>query len=77
MSIETNGGVLTTNMMGLLPGYGDVWFHPDAITNILALCNVKKKYRITYGSAKEDAFDLPAVILQPLKLFKAKTTIPQ
>jgi hypothetical protein len=28
--------------------YGDVWFHSDAITNILCVKNVKKKFQVTY-----------------------------
>ena len=34
----------------------DVWYHPDAITNILSLSNVKRKYRVTYDSSKENSF---------------------
>ena len=56
MSIETNGGVLSTNMKGYLKGYGDVWFHPKAIANILALSNVIKKYRVTYDSGRNNMF---------------------
>ena len=39
MSIDTNGGVLTTNKKAYLKGYGDVWFDERAITNILSLDN--------------------------------------
>ena len=56
MTIETNGGLLTTNQKGYLKGHGYVWYHPDAITNILSVRNVKKKYRITFDSAKDDGF---------------------
>ena len=56
MAIATNGGVLETDMMGYLPGYGDVWFHKDAISNILSLANVSKKYRITYDSNTDNIF---------------------
>ena len=37
MTIETNGGTLTTNKKGYLKGHGSVWYHKDAITNILSL----------------------------------------
>ena len=56
MSIATNGGTLITNKKGYLSGYGDVWFDERAITNILSLDNVTKKYRVTYDSGKDTAF---------------------
>jgi len=42
--------------MGHFLNYGDVWYHPDAITNILSLSNVKRKYIVTYDSSKENSF---------------------
>jgi hypothetical protein len=56
MSIETNGGILSTNMKGFLQNYGEVWYHPNAITNILSLNNIKNKYRVTYDSEKDNIF---------------------
>jgi Reverse transcriptase (RNA-dependent DNA polymerase) len=56
MTIETNGGTLVTNQKGFLKGYGDVWYHENAIANILCLKNVKMKYRVTYDSSKENTF---------------------
>ena len=35
--IHCNAGVTSTNMVGDLPGYGTVWYHPNGIANILAL----------------------------------------
>ena len=49
--LKTNGGTLVTNKKGYLPGYGEVWYHQKAITNILSLNNVKKIHKITYNSA--------------------------
>eukprot|EP00957_Ditylum_brightwellii_P185109 14096555-Ditylum_brightwellii.AAC.1 len=34
----------------LYRGWGTTWFHPNGITNILALHEAKDKWRITYGS---------------------------
>jgi hypothetical protein len=56
MTIEMNGGFLTTSEKGFLNGYDDVWYHKDAITNILCLRNVKCKYRVTYDSSKDNIF---------------------
>ena len=43
LQLATNGGVLTTNWKGTFPGYGLVWFHPKAITNILSQSMVENK----------------------------------
>ena len=43
-------------MKGTLSGYGDVWYDNRAMTNILSLNNMKKKYKITYDSSKGDRF---------------------
>ena len=44
MSVKGHGGSITTNKIGYLNNYGDVWFDKRAITNILCLNNVKQKY---------------------------------
>ena len=56
MTVHGNGGDLTTNMKAHIKNYGDVWFHSDAITNILSLKNVKSKFQVTYDSEGEGAF---------------------
>ena len=56
MTLHSNGGTLITTQKGILDGYGEVWYHPDAITNILSMSNVKQKYRVTYDSHGEDRF---------------------
>ena len=50
MHICTTAGVACTNLIGNVPGYGTVWFHPDRITNIL-LSKVKAHYTVTYDSS--------------------------
>ena len=56
MQVIGNGGSITTNIQGHFKNYGDVWFDERAITNILCLKNMKKKYRVTYDSAKNGTF---------------------
>ena len=56
MYIHCTAGVTRTNLVGDLPGYGTVWFHPDRITNILSLSRVKTKYRITFDSDTTNEF---------------------
>ena len=50
MTVHGNGGNLSTNLKAHVTNYGDVWFHPKAITNILSLKNVREKFRVTYES---------------------------
>ena len=56
MYIHCTAGVTRTNLVGELPGYGTVWFHPDGIANILSLARVKTKYRITFNSDENNEF---------------------
>ena len=41
MLIHCNAGTIKTNMVGDLKNYGPVWYHPDAIANILSLAQAK------------------------------------
>ena len=61
LKLSTNGGDILTNMRATVPGYGEVWYDPNAIANIFSLAEMEKKYCITYNSSKEKAFvvDLP------------------
>ena len=57
LRLVTNAGTLMTNQMATVPGFHKpVWFHKDAVTNILALHHVTEKHRVTYDSALDTAF---------------------
>ena len=43
-------------MVGDLPGYGTVWYHPTGIANILLLSRAIKIFTITYDSANRNEF---------------------
>ena len=45
LSLATNAGVMMTNLKAELPGYGTVWFDPQAMTNF---GNIAKQYSIQY-----------------------------
>ena len=52
LSLATNAGTMEThekaemsNSLGL-PDYGHTWFDEDAMTNVLSLANMVKKYRV-------------------------------
>ena len=51
LRLKSNGGIMKINQQATLKGFeGPVWYSPDAIANILALRDVKRKYRVTYDS---------------------------
>lgn len=58
MRIVCNAGEVVVTKMGDLAGYGPVWYHPGAISNILSLSNVQKLYKATYDSEAGDFFTL-------------------
>jgi hypothetical protein len=56
LEVSTNGRKLFTNQKAMVPNYGEVWYNPNAVTNIFSLSKLEKKHRITYNSTKEKAF---------------------
>jgi hypothetical protein len=56
MNINCNAGVTRTDMVGDLPGCGEVWFNKRGIANILSLSRMEKKHRITYDSKSGKQF---------------------
>ena len=51
-----NGGYQDTDEKATLKGFGDVYYNPNSIANILSLAQVAKQYPITFDSTTEDAF---------------------
>ena len=57
MDIHCNAGVTSTYLVGDLPGYGTVWYHPNGIANILSLAKMQEHgYHIKYDSKDGNAF---------------------
>jgi hypothetical protein len=56
LDLVTNAGILRTTQKVTIPGWGEAWFNPQAITNIFSYAKMAKHHRITYNSNKEDAF---------------------
>jgi hypothetical protein len=51
MRLKSNGGTMVVTRKATMEGYNkNVWFSTRAITNIIALCNLIDKYRVTYDS---------------------------
>jgi hypothetical protein len=49
VSVQCNAGTTTTNMVGDLKGFGEVWYHPHGIANILSMSLVENLYPVTYS----------------------------
>ena len=53
MSIHCNAGVKTTDQTGCFPGYGEVWYHPTGIANILSLSRVRQNgFSVSYDDQR-------------------------
>jgi hypothetical protein len=52
----TNAGVLLMNKKADLPGWGEVWDNPKAVTNIFSLTQMVDCHPVTFNSTKNDTF---------------------
>ena len=48
LPLAMNAGMMMTNLNAELPGYGTIWFDPQAMTNVLSFGNIAKQYPIRY-----------------------------
>jgi hypothetical protein len=58
LTIHTQAGKAVTKLRGMLPGYGEVWYCPHGIANILSLANVQKNRTVTYHSKNGNQFEV-------------------
>jgi hypothetical protein len=56
MAVASNGGMTATKWKGLFPGFGDVWYDPKAITNILSMKAVQHLYHVHFDSEVSNTF---------------------
>ena len=56
MTVTMNNSELITHAKGWLSNYGDVWCHPDAMTDVSSSSNGMKKHRVTFDSTEDNAF---------------------
>jgi hypothetical protein len=56
LTIHTQTGKAVTKLKGTVAGYGEVWFCPDGIANILSLANVAKRMDVTFDSNNGNQF---------------------
>ena len=67
IKIVTNAGTRIVSKQAMVAGFGKVWFDEQAIANIFALADLKKKYHVTYDPAIEDAFIVHRENKEPLR----------
>ena len=51
----SNGGETTTEYEGDMPDFSTTYYNPKSLMDILAFSNVRKRFRITVDTAKENA----------------------
>jgi hypothetical protein len=56
LTLTINAGVLQMNMKADVPGWGEVWINPTAMTNIFSYAQMVDQYPFTYDSKNQDAF---------------------
>ena len=67
IKIVTNAGTRIVPEQAMVVESGKVWFDVQAIANIFALANLKKKYHVTYDPTIEDAFIVHQENKEPIK----------
>ena len=50
----SNGGSQISRMIGMLPGFFEVWCNPNSMVNILSFSEVSTKLRVTVDTACEN-----------------------
>ena len=55
LRLHTNGGIQTSTKMATVNNFGDVWFNPNSLANILSMAEVRKQCRITMDTNVEAA----------------------
>jgi len=58
MAVHCNAGVRCTQLVGDLPGFGQVWCDPRAIANILSFSQVQRKHHVTCDSDGGNKFNV-------------------
>ena len=50
------GGSIDVDLVGTFADFGEVYYHPECLANILCFADLAKQYKVSYDSAIEDAF---------------------
>ena len=55
LTVYTNGGSQISRLVGDIPNFGEVWFNPQSLANILSLAAVRQRCRVTMDTAGASA----------------------
>jgi hypothetical protein len=58
LTIHTQAGKAITKLKGKVPGYGEVWYCPDGIANILSLVHVINTRLVRFDSFNRNQFEV-------------------
>ena len=58
LRVHTNGGTQISSQLGTVANFGDVWFNPASLANILSMAAVRKVCRITMDTSVEAAMNV-------------------
>jgi hypothetical protein len=71
LTIHSNAGSSDTRWMGTLRGFGDVWFDPNGIANIVSLGDAEDRgFGITYDTRNGSAFYLTNPTTGTVRIFR-------
>ena len=51
LTVYTNGGKQVSRLVGDIPNFGEVWYNPQSLANILSLAAVRQQCRVTMDTA--------------------------
>ena len=55
LDLTSNGGTLKINHKANFPGFGEVWYDPRGVTNIISQADVERKgYEVVYDNKKQE-----------------------
>ena len=55
LKVYTNGGSQESTQVGTSEGFGEVWFNPKSLANILSMAAVQRKFKITMDTSVDAA----------------------
>jgi len=58
LRVHTNGGIQVSNMIGTLKNFGEVWYNPNSLANIISMASVCRLCRVTMDSSKENCINV-------------------
>lgn len=58
LDLKTNAGSLITNKKATVPGYGEVWYDSEAMTNVFSLAKMQDMCKVEFVSGQDSYFSV-------------------